>query len=582
MINNSLTQVQNKMIDATGKVVLKACPGSGKTHVVANKVIKQVLNWKTQNRGAAILSFTNVACEELKERVDKISNCKIGYPHYIGTLDSFISQYIFMPFGHMIMNCTEKPAIIQDFSINALQYSTKIWKETCHKSGCDPLDFYYDQTGILTHKKKDITTCSVTKNKPCEKFKLYCYKNGYATYQDVIMIALRILKINPNVARLLTNRFPVLIIDEAQDISAEQMELIDVLVNNGLMEIMLIGDPDQAIYEWRDADPSVFMGKYKNNLWDARLLNENFRCSQNICNATKVFSTLPEISVSVGKSAMEQFVPEIIKYDPKNKQEVINYFLETCKTQGIEINNKKIAILVRGKSGLLGKDYSQIKDLWKNQFTKLLSEATYEKDMGSLNRTVTLIEKALYSIFIKNNISNEIDKNEIIKVIPEDIWRKMLFEFCKRVPSSNVKLKEWVIEITTLINYMAKKHNLNIVDNCCQIKIKSRVMDVAYKDFLEQPIRDFYAKTYKGEYLNATIHAVKGRTFEAVLFIIGTNGKLTSNMLNTYPIESEAIRTGYVAMTRARRILMVAVPKSIKDSTLVRFDNTCWNIVNKF
>lgn len=577
-MDSSLTELQQKAIEATGKVILKSCPGSGKTHVVANKTVQQLKDWKDKNRGIAILSFTNVASDELKNRIDNISSFKIGYPHYIGTLDSFISQYVFLPFGHIVMNCKEKPSIIQDYSMNILQYSSQLWRKECYKSGCKPLDFYYDENGFLNNLRQDIGKCPVSNKKSCEKFKSYCYKHGYATYQDIIMIALRILKDNNDIAKLLVNRFPMLIIDEAQDTSAEQMKLIDVLIENGLNEVMLIGDTDQAIYEWRDADPSIFMEKYNNYLWDSRLLNENFRCSQHICDSTKVFSTLPHISLAVGESASDKFIPEVIKYDPGDKQRLINYFLETCKTHKIEISDDKVAVLVRGKSGLLGKDYSQIQDLWQNQFTKLLAEATFEKDTGSLNKAINLVEKALYSIYIKNKICNDINLKEIVSIIPEGIWKKVVLEFCKCMPSSDTNLKEWKVKITNLIQDITAKYQFKLIGDY-EIKTKIRVNASSLKDFLEQPIKDFFAKTYKGDYLNATIHSVKGKTFDAVLLIIGTNGKLTSNLLNTYPVESEPIRTGYVAMTRARRILMVAIPKSIKDSTLVRFNNGFWNIV---
>ena len=580
MVSNSLSKSQKEIIKATGKVVLKSCPGSGKTHVVACKAVEQIENWELKNKGIAILTFTNVASEELKSRINEISKCKIDYPHYIGTLDSFITQYIFLPFGHLVMQCEEKPTIIHDFSIKALNHGLKSWKGICHRNACAPLDFYFDENGELQNTKK-IKTCVLVKNRPCEKFKLYCYKHGYATFKDVTIIALKVLNGNREVAELLAKRFCVLIVDEAQDTSADQMKIMDLLVENGLSEIMLIGDPDQAIYEWRDADPSIFMEKYIDKSWYSQLLNENFRCSQKICNATKIFSTLLLESLAVGDSADCDFIPEIIKYDPKDIKSTIEYFMDKCDSYKLELSHERIAVLSRGKAGLLGRDYSQIKDLWKNQLTKLLSEATFERDMGSLNRAIVLVEKSLYSIFIKDNISNEVEINEIDKIIQADVWRKMIFEFCKCLPSSDTKLNTWKTSMGNIIEDIASKYDLQKIGDS-EIKTKIRVTDSNLKDFLEQPIKDFYAKSYAGAYLNATIHAVKGRTFEAVLLIIGTNGKLTSNMLNTSDIESEAIRTAYVAMTRARKILMIAIPKSVKDRSLTRFNDANWRIVNEF
>ena len=53
-----------------------------------------------------------------------------------------------------------------------------------------------------------------------------------------------------------------------------------------------------------------------------------------------------------------------------------------------------------------------------------------------------------------------------------------------------------------------------------------------------------------------------------------------SNMLNTKLIESEEIRTAYVAMTRATEILVVAIPETIKPSSLVRFPSYEWKLID--
>ena len=67
-------------------VYLEACPGSGKTEVVAAKVAKEISNWNKDPSGIAILSFSNSATDELKDRIGKFSTSNLKfYPHFIGT-----------------------------------------------------------------------------------------------------------------------------------------------------------------------------------------------------------------------------------------------------------------------------------------------------------------------------------------------------------------------------------------------------------------------------------------------------------------------------------------------------------------
>jgi len=65
-----LTDEQIKFLMAEGKNVIKACPGSGKTYMVANKFLRYSSNWNLYHQGVAVLSFTNVASEEVLGKID--------------------------------------------------------------------------------------------------------------------------------------------------------------------------------------------------------------------------------------------------------------------------------------------------------------------------------------------------------------------------------------------------------------------------------------------------------------------------------------------------------------------------------
>jgi len=93
-----LTDEQKDFLNADGNVVLHACPGSGKTHVVARKLLKYVKGWNRPHQGVAVLSFTNVASDEIEKQIKELmpEGFKIGYPHFVGTIDSFINNYILL------------------------------------------------------------------------------------------------------------------------------------------------------------------------------------------------------------------------------------------------------------------------------------------------------------------------------------------------------------------------------------------------------------------------------------------------------------------------------------------------------
>jgi len=572
-----LTDSQKEIIDLQGKNILKACPGSGKTFVVAHKVVHDFKLWKDKNKGMAILSFTNVAKRELDIKIQEISGLKtLPYPHFIGTLDAFISQYIFMPFGQTVMKCSARPSIIEDDFIE--RYSKFFWKGECYSNGCDPKNFYIDTEGSVYDSKKNFNDCPFTTNEPCIKFKVSTYSKGYATYREALIVAIDILQKYPDIQKLIAKRFPYIVVDEAQDTSEEQMKLLNLLFDHGVKNAMLIGDPDQSIYEWRDADPSVFLNMYNSKNWNAKELNENFRCSQHICNATKIFASLSKTSIATGDTKDSSVKPMIMKYNKEKKDILIENYLDLCKENSINITPEKVAILVRGRSGLNGKDYSKINELWQTPITFLLAQATYYKGIQNIEKTVSVIEKILYYIIFESD-ANVTDFKEIQKIYSIKEWNHLVFKLSIRLPNSSITLKNWKQAIIGVVDNFILENNIQCKNNV-EIKTKSRVQDNNLKDFLEQPIEVFFADTYKNDYLSATIHAVKGCTFDAVMLIISTNGKLTSNMINQKEIDTEEIRTFYVAATRAKKLFVLAVPETIKDKSLVRFPKELWEYRN--
>lgn len=71
-----------------------------KTEVVGMKAAYEIKKWKERNKGIAVLSFTNDATDVIKDRVKRFAGNNGTYPHYIGTLSSFIHNYIVQPFAY--------------------------------------------------------------------------------------------------------------------------------------------------------------------------------------------------------------------------------------------------------------------------------------------------------------------------------------------------------------------------------------------------------------------------------------------------------------------------------------------------
>lgn len=143
---SNFTTEQIRFLESSGKVVLHACPGSGKTTVVARKMINYLQDWNRPHQGIAVLSFTNVASDEIGHQATEMlpKGFNIDAPHFVGTLDSFIDNYILLRFGYLLLRSPKRPIIISSDIVNSYRF----WRRECH-TNCFP-----KKSGIMLKYKK--------------------------------------------------------------------------------------------------------------------------------------------------------------------------------------------------------------------------------------------------------------------------------------------------------------------------------------------------------------------------------------------------------------------------------------------
>lgn len=226
------TDEQKKIIEPeawrSSLVIAKA--GSGKTTTIIHRAIKQTESLESWE-GIAIISFTSKSSKDISDKI-KYFNAKAIVST---TFHSFLLQHILV-FSKIFKN----KDVSFDFSkkANSLLAWTKVVQE-----------------------EKIIPVASNVSND-------YLFK--YAIF---------LLKEKPYILKYLKTRFVAIYIDEAQDNSHLQYEIVDILLSVGI-QIVMIGDPNQTIYQFRGASADNFSelkkhDEFKNSIFE---LTHNFRC----------------------------------------------------------------------------------------------------------------------------------------------------------------------------------------------------------------------------------------------------------------------------------------------------------------
>ncbi len=548
----TLSETQKRVVfEKEGKLVVRACPGSGKTYSVAARLAKRMTNWPLNNQGIATISFTNAAWQEIERQVTthfKIER-PIPYPHFLGTIDSFVNRFIFLPFGHLVMGCKKRPVLVGE--------PHGPWSGKGYADSLFP-NLTYDINGNLYAINKRAMPPNWQNNKYIIPTKLRLKKAGYANQDDANYFAMKVLETYPNVAKAIIQRFPSFMIDEAQDTSEIQMRIIDLLINNGLEKIMLVGDPDQAIFEWHGAKPHLFIEKFDAWRENSILLNENRRSSQNICDCACRLSSLEGTSTAINEDVKEcAFIPVVRTYDIDNISELIDHFTNLCSEFDIDLAPENVAIIYRSNN--LFNAITGIKEIgFKNEpweincsYAKDFAKGKYLFCNGELRNGFKLIEKAIIKAISGSQYCSKSDLERVIELNGFVKFRKNVFELIEMLPDTDRNIGEWIDGA----NRIFKDNSIDI-----DLKIKKSKGNISFNQLFGLDNKSITESDYR----IGTIHSIKGETFEAVLIILKKKGigSFYKTMLNNNISisDEEELRIVYVGMTRPRKLLLLAVP----------------------
>lgn len=566
-----LTEKQKEIIKRKGLFVVKARPGSGKTFAVAARLARLLWDWQYLHRGIVVISFTNVAWQEIEEYLSEEFNVKIpiSYPHFLGTIDSFLNQYVFLPFGHLIMGCNCRPQLIGPPINNWEPIGSGYWwqKHECNRI-CKLNQFSYDSNDNLINiiYPAVFSNCTVNHTR-CTELKKIVTKAGFATQRDANYFAMKVLQKFPQIAKAIIYRFPVLMMDEAQDTSDVEMRTVELLIENGLKEVMLIGDPEQAIFEWRDAKPELLESKYEQWKDNSITLDENWRSSQEICNFFNKISTFEKpptaMNIEVQKFGV---IPKIWEYTNDNYREIIRQFLDLCESHNVSRNTQDVAVLARSRELLKiiqGRRRRTINlPPWQNDITEAACESKFLFDKNEFRKAFYRLEKAICKKILDVNYCSYEDLEVVVAKYSFVEWRKRIYQILSDLPETNYSLGEWVDKAN---GTLGKDSLINPGD----LAIKGGQNKKTYASMNFDSLFSNDDVMLIDEYRVGTVHSVKGETLDAVLLIlkkIAGDRRKYANMLDEKTVTNEELRIVYVAITRPRKVLVVAVPVSEKSA----------------
>lgn len=232
-----------------------AVPGSGKTSLLAAKLLLLAKKWPHTRRGICVLSHTNVARDEIARRLAETEEGAqlLSYPHFIGTIHSFVNQFFAMP---ILRSLDGKVDVIDDsvFAEKALarlqlsQFSglrTYLVNQN-NGEGIATSLFYRTAALTLNVESGKLPATDTQSYQSLVRLKTQLTKLGIFRHRDMFAYADLALQTCPHLVDVVHRRFPMVFIDEMQDTSWDQESFLNSIFD-GKSVMQRFGDIDQKI-----------------------------------------------------------------------------------------------------------------------------------------------------------------------------------------------------------------------------------------------------------------------------------------------------------------------------------------------
>lgn len=299
------TPEQKAVLENRARVrVVRAVPGSGKTWLVADLIKKELTQWQSKRGGIAALSFTRVGGEEIRSAV----GYELQHPHFVGTIDAFLFRFIVRPFLKQVFPTIAVPRLIP------AEWQPKEWQKGPNNAsftvrvvdGKSTRNFNLFNVCFLgENQEHPVIACKhwdwdllapldeQTMETVFKAKKELWKRHGWLTHSDAAFLASKILQNGthgPAVRAEVLRRFPLMIVDELQDTGWFLGQCIWQLLAESSVRGVLVGDPDQAIYEFNGARPDLFDKFTSLDGTELLPLGRTRRCSAAVCKVAEHLS----------------------------------------------------------------------------------------------------------------------------------------------------------------------------------------------------------------------------------------------------------------------------------------------------
>lgn len=618
-----LEKLNNEQLQAVkhtkGSLLILAGAGSGKTRVLTSR-IAYLIKSGVRAREILAVTFTNKAAKEMRARLASMLGEEVVKYMWVGTFHSICGRILRQDIENFAFQSGK--ALDKNFTIYDEDDSVAVIKAAIKKLNLDDKIYApkYIKTVISNAKNKMQDAFSFStfardfkSQKIAEVFEEYentLNNNNAIDFDDMLMLAVKLLEKCPEVREKYFNRFQHIMVDEFQDTNQAQYELVRMLYTNlsdKNMEnrsLCVVGDVDQSIYSWRGADFRIILN-FQRDFKDTTVikLEQNYRSTENILNVANAIIENNEERVDKVLYSQKGAGDKINYFEAQDESDEANFIAKTIR--GGDGNYNKFAVLYRTNAqsraieeaciahaipyriygGLKFYDRKEIKDIIA--YLKLIYNPN---DSQSFKRIVNVPKRAIGETSVKHlqaiADANDVSLFEAVSLVDnfEGLNSKTKEKFKKfaemilsfKEAQNSYSLRDFVSLLIEKTGYLRELQEERTPESEARIDNLQELVNVAGEfepEELDNVLGEFLSQVALVSDIDGmenisnnvtlmTLHSAKGLEFP-IVFLAGLEEGIFPHQ-RTFTSMSELEeerRLMYVGVTRAEEILYLSSAK---------------------
>ncbi len=570
-----LTDDQRRIVASDASIAVKACPGSGKTRALVAKSVLCLEETRRTTRHVACLTYTNAAANEVSVRVGRLLPPEDADRLYTATIHAFCVRHLLRPYYWA------SDGFVRGFEIAAPDSEPykRHARAALHAHGIRDARALDELELVGRSADGDPVVAGQLPSTAVADFWRRMQAAGLMDFPTMLYESWRICDRLPAVVRGIASRYVWMLIDEFQDTTDVQFQILVRIAAERRSRFMIVGDPCQSIFRFAGARPAFF-DRFALEV-QARTdlaLSENFRSSEAIVNVAEgLIPRAPPMRAvgpdrdagctptwvdcdNVAAAITERILPELAEFGIARGGTAIlaPWFLPLYQL-GRQLRQLGIPIVGPG-----ARPYR------RRHLIVPISECLAACSCVGRAGSRHWVEREVRDLV--RQVAKEPRPLEGMEVTTA---AAAMIAAARRLRRRSASAERWLTGVAALAAEQLKAAGLLTSSECARIEFSGREVVTEAKRLgdLDEVSVDHLAEFVRPtEHIHLlTVHRSKGREYDAVILIDAHDGRFPHFTASDDEDVEDGRRLLYVALTRARKALYVLTGHDSRGADPSRF-----------